>query len=132
MIIDNSRIIDQFRIIRIPFPTKQYQTYLKEVGASEIVDVKDMTSEQKEKIFLRAIEDFYAGTISIDGLSGVAGHLYDANDTNIDGFLAYVLEDARELDYYVRHVDEDHKQATNRFEYILTKVRQYYEEHRAS
>ncbi len=114
--------------ISIPFPQKKFRAYLKNVHATTR---KKLTKEQVQKIFLMAIEDFYKGLLSLDELSSIAEAIYYPNMPILDKDLDPVLDEASELSYTVRQVDNSSPQVrVEGFGGVLTSVRVYYEKYR--
>jgi hypothetical protein len=94
--------------IVIPFPQNKFGAYCKAVGATA---VETMSFAQIKTIFLAMIEDFKKGALSLDEFSEIANLLWirglksHMDKTHTD--LGDALYGAAELNYYVRHADEE-------------------------
>lgn len=115
-------------IIKIPFPKKRFQVYLKK---QKVSDPKKLTFAQKKKIFLTSISDFLKGKLSLDEMSAIALFLWSSlsgkEKTTSD--LADALYYCAELNYYVRHITKKEGE-TNTFISFIIDVMEYYEKNK--
>ena len=115
--------------IKTPFPEEKYKSYLKLLGFS--TDQK-LDGENVKKIFLTVIYDFTEGQISLDELSSIGGFLsgYLPIEDQFHTKLGDALNDASELTYYVRHVDD--KVCADTFIWFMQNILEYYDSNRTN
>ncbi len=108
-------------------PPKTVSSYIKEVGASSF---EELTLQQKEQIFLLAIEDFYIGNLDLDELSALSGSLWNSLGADRSSEFAEALHAAEELSYYIRAISHKQDHSTSRLESFLLDIRTFFEKHK--
>lgn len=111
---------DDNEVIEIPFPKERVKKYLRKLKTSSW---KNITIEQKEKIFLWAIADFKKGNLALDELSDIAGNMWSSLPSDRSGDLADALYKCGEFNFYVRHIT---KKNPGNFVWFMSDVMDFY------
>jgi viroplasmin and RNaseH domain-containing protein len=106
-------------IIETEFPQDKYWNYLKRL---QVKKTEDLTSKQKQILFMTAIKDFKKGVLSVDELSDIAGEIWQ-NTRSKSSELMQQLYYASELSYQLRHITGDN----DTFVWFMKEVMDYYE-----
>ncbi len=116
----------QGRMVIKSIPEKTVNAYVKEVGASSF---DGLTLQQKEKLFLLAIEDYYIGNLDLDELSALGTSLLSSLEDK-NNKLAEALYAADELSYYIRSISQEHDRATNTLETFILEIKAFFRSHK--
>ena len=112
-------------VITIPIPKEKFAHYCE---AAHAIRGKPLTLEQKQQIFLSAIADFRKGSLALDELSEIAGHLWSTMGKDRSGEFADALYKCGELNFYIRHL-HDLEIKTGNVQWFMTEVMDYFEKH---
>ena len=95
--------------ITIPFPEEKYNRYLDEVG---VTGENELSFTTLTEMMLAIIRDFKNGSVALDELSDIFGHLWQYVFHKFPTEQQYrhseindVLYEGGELNFYVRHIE---------------------------
>jgi len=94
--------------ITIPFPEEKYNRYLDEVG---VTNEKELSFTALTEMMLAIIRDFKNGSVSLDEISDMFGHLwhyvflcFPFEQRNLYSEIDDTLLAGSELNYEIRHI----------------------------
>src|SRR6266487_1901966 len=91
--------------IHISFPQAEFDTYLLK---ARVTSSNRLTVETINQVFLLIVAGFKEGAISVEQLAIMSGRLLERINQigKYDSEMGYVLDDASELHFYVRQIQD--------------------------